>query len=405
MHCPDFLRLEARWRALHYLALHTDESRLCHIRVLNVSKAELIRDLKERELLDSTVYEKVYLEAAGSFGAQSFTLLVGDYEFGPSMEDVALLRSMSRVADLAAAPFIAGAAPAMFGLRSYSEQRWERGLRWIFEHEKYGYWREFRASPESRFAALVLPRVLLRTAYEDQGEPGENFQYRESLRTEDQSQLVWGNPAYFLAARIADSFARYGTVTRIVGAEDGRVTSLPVSWRRSRLGDLTNLGPTECLIADSTEFELAQQGFVALCQKMNTGDAYFFAVASCYKPRVELKTRGDTLSARLQYVLLAARFAQCLRLILQSNMGMFRTPIECERHLNKWIRGYVSADANAGPELRLMRPLADAAVSLAEDPSRPGLHRAKLSLRPHQPVREVNAWIEIEAPMERSYFV
>src|SRR5262249_40935421 len=44
MHHPDFQRLEATWRGLHYLVHQTETGSTLKIRVLNVSKRELFRD-------------------------------------------------------------------------------------------------------------------------------------------------------------------------------------------------------------------------------------------------------------------------------------------------------------------------------------------------------------------------
>ena len=45
MHAPDFQKLEAAWRGLHYLVQQSETSTTLKIRVLNVSKSELVKDL------------------------------------------------------------------------------------------------------------------------------------------------------------------------------------------------------------------------------------------------------------------------------------------------------------------------------------------------------------------------
>src|SRR5439155_1680164 len=47
LHHPDFRRLEATWRGLHYLVWHTDTGDDLVLRVLNVGKKELLRDLEK----------------------------------------------------------------------------------------------------------------------------------------------------------------------------------------------------------------------------------------------------------------------------------------------------------------------------------------------------------------------
>ena len=67
------------------------------IRVLNVTKKELLKDLeKAAEFDQSALFKKVYEEEFGTFGGAPFGVLVGDYEFGrhpaghrPAREDLA----------------------------------------------------------------------------------------------------------------------------------------------------------------------------------------------------------------------------------------------------------------------------------------------------------------------------
>ena len=82
------------------------------IRVLNVSKRELFKDLeKAAEFDQSALFKKIYEEEYGQLGGQPYGMLVGDYEFGRTAEDISLLKMISNVAAAAHAPFVAAAAP------------------------------------------------------------------------------------------------------------------------------------------------------------------------------------------------------------------------------------------------------------------------------------------------------
>src|SRR5690606_33153783 len=117
MHHPDFQRLEASWRGLKYLLSQTETSTNLRIKVLNVSKKELLRDLQRAPEFDqSAVFKKVYEEEFGVFGGSPFGALIGDYEFGKSGQDIELLEKMSQVAAAAHAPFLSAAAPEFFNL-------------------------------------------------------------------------------------------------------------------------------------------------------------------------------------------------------------------------------------------------------------------------------------------------
>src|SRR6266567_4521683 len=62
------------------------------VRVLNVSKKEILRDLQRAPEFDqSTLFKKVYEEEFGVFGGEPFGALIGDYEFSRHPEDIELL--------------------------------------------------------------------------------------------------------------------------------------------------------------------------------------------------------------------------------------------------------------------------------------------------------------------------
>ena len=121
MHAPEFQKLEATWRGLKYLLSQTETSTMLKIKVLNVSKKELLRDLQRAPEFDqSALFKKVYEEEYGVFGGAPFGALLGDYEFGKSGQDIELLEKVSQVAAAAHAPFLTAASSEMLNLESFS---------------------------------------------------------------------------------------------------------------------------------------------------------------------------------------------------------------------------------------------------------------------------------------------
>ena len=69
MHYPDLQKLEGSWRGLHYLVQQSETSTQLKLRVLNVSKRDLLRDLERAVEFDqSALFKKVYEEEYGTFG-------------------------------------------------------------------------------------------------------------------------------------------------------------------------------------------------------------------------------------------------------------------------------------------------------------------------------------------------
>src|SRR5437764_210828 len=122
LHHPEFQKLEATWRGLHYLVHQSETGESLKIRVLNVTKRDLFKDLeKAAEFDQSALFKKIYEEEYGQLGGQPYGMLVGDYDFGRGPEDISLLKMISNVAAASHAPFVAATSPKMFNFDSFTE--------------------------------------------------------------------------------------------------------------------------------------------------------------------------------------------------------------------------------------------------------------------------------------------
>ena len=89
MHCEDFQKIEGTWRGLHYLVHQSETGESLKIRVMNVNKKELLKDLEKAVEFDqSTTFKKVYEEEYGQLGGQPYGMLVGDFHFSRSPDDI-----------------------------------------------------------------------------------------------------------------------------------------------------------------------------------------------------------------------------------------------------------------------------------------------------------------------------
>src|SRR5690606_30668777 len=182
VHHPDFQKLEGSWRGLKYLLSQSETSSNLKIKVLNVSKKELLRDLQRAPEFDqSALFKKVYEEEFGVFGGAPFGALVGNYEFGKSGQDIELLEKVSQVAAASHAPFLAGTSADMFNLESFTQLDAPRDLAKVFDTTEYARWKTFRDSEDSRYVGLTAPRMILREPYGRDTVPVEAFDYEEKV--------------------------------------------------------------------------------------------------------------------------------------------------------------------------------------------------------------------------------
>src|SRR5438445_5809744 len=211
LHHADFQKLEGSWRGLKYLMDQSETSDQLKIKILNVSKRELLRDLQRAPEFDqSALFKKVYEEEFGIFGGAPFAAMIGDYEFGKGPEDIELLERISQTAAAAHAPFLSAANPDFFNLDSYAQLDAPRDLAKVFDTTEYAKWKSFRQSEDSRYVGLTCPRVLGRLPYGKETKQVEAFRYEENVDGSDHTKYLWGNSAYALGARLTGAFAQFG---------------------------------------------------------------------------------------------------------------------------------------------------------------------------------------------------
>ena len=402
MHQPEFQKLEGSWRGLNYLVFQTETSEHLKIRVMNISKKDLLKDMERASEFDqSSLFKKIYEEEFGTFGGASYGALIGDYEFSNHPQDLALLEKVSQVAAAAHAPFIAAAAPQLFNWEAFTELGGPRDLAKIFQTVEYAKWKSFRESEDSRYVGLALPHILMRLPYGREFVPTESFNYEEGVDGTDHSKYLWGNAAYALGTRLTDAFAKYHWTAAIRGVEGGGlVQGLPVHTFKTDEGELALKCPTEIAVTDRREKELADLGFIPLVHCKNTDYAAFFSTQTANKPKLydtDAANANARLSSQLQYMLAVSRFAHYLKSIMRDKIGSFMTRKNCEDFLNRWITQYVLLDDDAGQDAKASHPLREARVDVMEVPGKPGAYRAVAFLRPHYQLDELTISLRLVA--------
>lgn len=402
LHNEEFQRLEGAWRGLNYMVQQSETGDMMKIRVMNVSKKDLLKDMEKASEFDqSTLFKKIYEEEFGMFGGASYGAMIGDYEFGNSPQDMTLLEKISEVAAASHAPFISAAAPTMFNWDSYTELSGPRDLAKIFQSVEYAKWKSFRESEDSRYVALALPHILMRLPYGQANVPVESFNYEEDVDGTDHSKYLWGNAAYALGTRLTDAFAKYHWCAAIRGVEGGGlVQGLPVHTFKTDEGDVALKCPTEIAITDRREKELADLGFIPLVHCKNTDYAAFFSTQTANKAKAfatDSANANAKLSSQLQYIMAVSRFAHYLKSMMRDKIGSFMTRKEAETFLNNWISNFVLLDDSAGQEAKARFPLREARIDVSEIPGKPGAYRAVAFLKPHYQLDELTVSLRLVA--------
>jgi type VI secretion system protein ImpC len=404
MHHEQFQKLEGSWRGLHYMVYNSETSTMLKIRVMTAKKSELLKDLERAlEFDQSALFKKVYEDEYGTFGGAPFGALIGDYEFSNHPQDMALLSKISEVAAAAHAPFVAAAAPQLFGWDNYNEMAEVRDVSKIFDRIEYVKWRSFRESEDSRYVGLTLPRTLAREPYGQATRPTETFNFEEDVDGKDHSKYLWSNAAYAFGTRLTEAFALHGWTVAIRGVEGGGlVQGMPTHTFSTDEGEVAMKCPTEIAITDRREKEFADNGFIPLSHCKNTDYAAFFGAQSCNKAKkydTDAANANARLSAQLQYIFAVSRFAHYLKSMMRDKIGSFMSRKNCEDFLNRWISNYVTLDDDAPASVKAKYPLREARVDVAEIPGKPGAYRAVAFLRPHFQLDELSVSLRLVADL------
>jgi len=213
LHHDQFQKLEGSWRGLNHLVMNSETGKQLKLRVLNVSKKDLYKDLdKAVEFDQSVLWNKLYEEEFGTAGGEPYGALVGDFEFTNHPEDIDMLQKISSVCAAAHCPFISASSPELFGLESWTDLTKPRDIEKIFMGTRYTKWNSFRDSEDSRYVTLVLPRVLGRLPYGSSTKKIDSFGFEEfevdsngESKPASHDDYCWMNAAYAMGTNMTSS--------------------------------------------------------------------------------------------------------------------------------------------------------------------------------------------------------
>jgi len=220
----DYQALYATWTGLRYLVDSVAGNPSVRVKVWDVSRKELLRDVQRASQFDQTaLFRKVYQEGIGTFGGEAFGCLIGDYYLTDNSEDIGLIETVSNVAAAARAPFLYGLQPGFLHLERWQDLNAEAAKSTIA-------WANFCQSQEASRVFPLLPRF----AFSGRPQPEEPF------------GRVWINPAILVASAAGGAY-------REAGLLESAQNLLP-EWSGPASG-ATATEATGAILAGEVEFE------------------------------------------------------------------------------------------------------------------------------------------------------
>ena len=389
LHNKSFQELESTWRGIRFLVERTNFNENVKIDLLDATKEEILDDFENNlDITQSTLYKQIYSAEYGQFGGEPVGAIVADYELDKSNQDMTFLNKMSSIAAMSHSPLLTSLSAKFFGLDNFAELENIKDLKSLLEGPQYTRWRTFRENEDAKYTGCMVNRFLTRSPYIPEDNPIKSFNYRETVDKHD--DMLWGNGAYAFATRLTESFADYRWCGNIIGPKGGgAVKDLP-TYTYENYGSVQTKIPTEVLITDRREFELAENGFITLTLRRDSNNAAFFSANSVLKPKVFPNTpegkAAETnfrLGTQLPYVFLISRLAHYLKVLQREEIGTWKERSDVERGLNEWLRQYISDQENPPADVRSRRPFRNARVIVSDIAGEPGWYKIELLARPH----------------------
>jgi len=421
LHAARLRKLEGTWRGLAWLVGGVDAASRIRVKILNLSWADLARDLQRAPEFDqSQLFRRVYEDEFGIAGGEPFGLLVVDHEVrhrpvreAPT-DDVEALAGLASVAAAAFAPTVVAASPALLDADHWGDIALAAEPASCLRDVAHAAWRGLAAREDIRFVAVALPRVLARIPWRDDPARRDGFRYREFAP--DAQTRVWMHPGYAVAAAAARAFAAHGWPADIRGVDQDReggglVTELPVEDFTTDPPGTWVRPPLELVFNDRQERALVEAGLLPLSAIPFTGDAAFVGMRTLQAPQrfagqtADAANANARISAQFHAMLCVSRFAHIIKLLGRDMTGSFYTHDEIERRLQSWLNRYVNASTAAGSEARAKAPLLAGRVSVREQPGRPGVFGCIVHLQPHYQLEDVAATFRLTtdlAPIGRA---
>jgi type VI secretion system protein ImpC len=390
LHHPDVQKLESAWRSLRFVIERVDFRENIKVELLSLDKESLLADLEDSpDLTKSGFYRLVYSNEYGVFGGKPIGVMNLNFDLGPGPQDVDLMRKTSAIAAMSHVPVVANAGPEFFGDTSFRNVPNLKDLKSLFEGPQYARWHSFRESEDARYMGLAMPRFLLRLPYGEKGIPVKSFNFNEDV-IDHHDRYLWGYASNALITRIADSFAKFRWSPNIIGPQSGgTVENLPLHQYEA-MGEIQTKIPTEIMLTERREYEMSEEGFIALTYRKDADNACFFSANSVQKPKMfgnskdgKVAETNYRLGTQLPYMFIMTRLAHYIKVLQREQIGSWKERMTLERELNQWIGQYVADMEDPAPSVRSQRPLRKAEIKVEDVPGQPGWYRCNLQVQPH----------------------
>lgn len=267
LHHEGFRQIESAWLSLNFLVRRLETGSKLKLFIMDISKQELQNELANSDNNQTILFKRFCDPAEGD---RPWSLIVGNYIFNDSIEDVKTLEAMGEIAQAANAPFISDVSPHFSGCDAFVHTPDYEDWNYSISDDVSEAWNNLRSSTVSNYIGLSLPRFLLRLPYGEKAKQVEVFNFEEMPVTgtpeNNHENYLWGHAAILKTELLARSFLKNGWAMR--PGEVYQIENLPLHYYAED-GETVNKPVAEIYLTEKAGEKLTSQGLMPLWSVKN----------------------------------------------------------------------------------------------------------------------------------------
>lgn len=267
LHHPTFQQIESAWLSLNFLVRRLDTSPKLKLFILDISKQELLDELGKADHGLSIIHKRFCDPAEGE---RPWSVLVGNYQFNDTLDDIQALARMGQIAEAANAPFISDVTSHFVGCGALQKTPDHEDWQYALSEDVNEAWNQLRNSGSADYIGLALPRFLLRLPYGCKAKQVEVFDFEEMPEgidaIDNHEHYLWGHAAILKAELLARSFMQSGW--ELQPGEVHQTEKLPLHYYTDD-GETVNKPVAEIYLTEKAGEKVTAQGLMPLWSVKN----------------------------------------------------------------------------------------------------------------------------------------
>jgi len=372
-------RLAASWQGVQQLIMSSSLGSSIEIYVLDCRESEFCELVLEGEEYDECkLWRKVYYDQMLLEAGIPLDIIIIDFEFTHAPRDIEMLSRLGSIGKDASCLFVTSASSQLLQRDDWRLLAEIKDIQKIFSTDDYSGWNDFRKTDESRYVAMIVPRVAA-------------------------SENCWISGAFYFVDEIIKLF---NLSHWFFTSRDGYDSESPYNLRSHCV--------TEIQIDGRKENELQNCGLLPICSDYTSFEQWFHGAKTMQRPRLyesrdvietAKANQAADLASRIPFVLASSRFVRYLYEIARGLTNTHHERNEFEQRFEAWLKQYVSGQRDTEDTDGSIQILFEASFRCSPIPGRPGVDQMILGIWPVLPSQQLPCPVRVCSRLpQRQYY-